>query len=288
LGDFPIAQPSNFEISESPRRKVSMKTNRLAVFTLSLAALLCVAAVSRAQSPFDGTWKTDLSQTKFSPKPLAFYISQGWYHCVTCNPTFDVAADGQDHAVTGQSYDTISVMIVDPHTISIATKKGGQADYEQTRTVSADGKTLTVNSTGHPVNGGAPTNFVSTAKRSGVAPAGAHATSGQWVIQKETGSDNGLLTTYKTNGDQFTMTSPTGETYTAKFDGADYPATGAHSYNAVSLKKINANTIEETDKRDGQVVGVYTMTVSANGKTMTVVDTNKATGRTSTFVAKKQ
>jgi hypothetical protein len=265
-----------------------MKTNRLAVFTLSLAALLCVAAVSRAQSPFDGTWKTDLSQTKFSPKPLAFYTSQGWYHCVTCNPSFDVAADGQDHAVTGQSYDTISVTIVDPHTISIATKKGGQADYEQTRTVSADGKTLTVNSTGHPVNGGAPTNFVSTAKRSGVAPAGAHATSGQWVIQKETGSDNGLLTTYKTNGDQFTMTSPTGETYTAKFDGADYPATGAHSYNAVSLKKINANTIEETDKRDGQVVGVYTMTVSANGKTMTVVDTNKATGRTSTFVAKKQ
>jgi hypothetical protein len=65
---------------------------------------LCAATAAKAQSPFDGTWKTDLSQTKFSPKPLAFYISQGWYHCVTCNPTFDVAADGQDHAVTGQAY----------------------------------------------------------------------------------------------------------------------------------------------------------------------------------------
>jgi hypothetical protein len=88
------------------------------------------------------------------------------------------------------------------------------------------------------------------------------------------------------NGDQFTMTSPTGETYTAKFDGADYPVTGAHSYNGVSLKKINANTIEETDKRDGKVVDVSTMTV--NGKMMTVVDNDKATGRTSTYVAKKQ
>ena len=254
---------------------------------LTLVAL-CVAAAAQAQSPFDGTWKTDLSQTKFSPKPLAFYISQGWYHCVTCNPTFDVAADGQDHAVTGQSYDTISVTIVDPHSISIATKKGGQADYEQTRTVSADGKTLTVKSTGHPVNGSASISFEASAKRSGVAPAGVHATSGQWIIQKQTGSDNALLTTYKTNGDQFTMTSPTGETYTAKFDGADYPATGTHYYNAVSLKKINANTIEETDKRDGKVVDISTMTVSANGKMMTVVDNDKVTGRTSTFVAKKQ
>ncbi len=266
-----------------------MKKMKQYVYCALLALVaLCAATVAKAQSPFDGTWKTDLSQTKFSPKPLAFYISQGWYHCVTCNPTFDVAADGQDHAVTGQSYDTISVTIVDPHTIAIVTKKGGQADYEQTRTVSADGKTLTVKSTGHPANGGAPTDFETIAKRSGMAPAGVHATSGQWIIQKQTGSDNGLLTTYKMNGDQFTMTSPTGETYTAKFDGADYPATGSHFYNAVSLKKINANTIEETDKRDGKVVDVSTMTVSANGKMMTVVDNDKVTGRTSTFVAKKQ
>jgi hypothetical protein len=249
---------------------------------------LCAATTAKAQSPFDGTWKTDLAQTKFSPKPLAFYISQGWYHCVTCNPTFDVAADGQEHAVTGQSYDTISVTIVDPHTISVMTKKGGQPDYEQTRTVSADGKTLTVKSTGHPVNGGAPTTFAATAKRSGMAPSGAHATSGQWVVQAETGSDNGLLTTYKMNGDQFTMTSPTGETYTAKFDGADYPATGAHTYDAVSLKKINANTVQETDTRDGKVVDASTMTISANGKTMTVVDHDMTTNRTSTYIAKKQ
>lgn len=138
------------------------------------------------------------------------------------------------------------------------------------------------------MNGSATISFEATAKRSGAAPAGVHATSGQWIIQKQSGSDNALLTTYKTNGDQFTMTSPTGESYAAKFDGTDYPATGTHYYNAVSLKKINANTIEETDKRDGKVVDVSTMTVAANGKTMTVVDNDKVTGRTSTFVAKKQ
>ena len=96
------------------------------------------------------------------------------------------------------------------------------------------------------------------------------------------------VTTFKTNGDELTMTSPTGETYTAKFDGNDYPYRGAHSYDAVTLKKINDHTIEEIDKRAGAVIDDSTMTVSANGKTMTVVDTSQPSGRVSTFVATKQ
>ena len=84
------------------------------------------------------------------------------------------------------------------------------------------------------------------------------------------------------------MTSPTGETYTAKFDGNDYPYRGAYSYDAVSLKQINAHTIEEIDKRNGNVIDDSTMTISANGKTMTVVETSKLSGRVTTFVATRQ
>ncbi len=54
-----------------------------------------------------------------------------------------------------------------------------------------------------------------------------------------------MLTTYKTNGDELTMTSPTGETYTAKLDGNDYPVKGSYGWDAVSLKQINPHTIEE-------------------------------------------
>jgi hypothetical protein len=261
-------------------------TKRYALCALFSMVTLFAAAASPAQSPFDGTWKTDLSKTKFSPKPLTFYISAGWYHCVSCSPAFDVPADGQDHAVSGQSYDTISVTIVDAHTISFVAKKGGAVDFEQTRTVSADGKTLNVKSTGHPQGGGAPTTFVTVGKRSGALPSGVHATSGDWIIQKQTGSDNALLNTYKVNGDELTMTSPTGESYTAKFDGNDYPYKGAYGFDAVSLKKLNAHSFEETDKRDGTVIDVSTVTV--NGKIMTVVDTSKQTGRVTTYVATKQ
>ena len=77
-----------------------MKAMKQYVFCALLAiAVLLAAGASQAQSPFDGTWRVDLSQTKFSPKPLSFYISQAWYHCTgSCNPSYDIAADGQDHA----------------------------------------------------------------------------------------------------------------------------------------------------------------------------------------------
>ena len=96
------------------------------------------------------------------------------------------------------------------------------------------------------------------------------------------------MTTYKSNGDDLTMSTPTGESYTAKMDGKDYPVKGTYTYNSVSLKRIDDRTIERTDKRDGKVIEVSKITVEPDGKTMTVFQTNKLTDRTSTWVAEKQ
>jgi len=263
-------------------------TSQLFVCVMLSASALCTASVCQAQSPFDGTWRIDMSQAKFSPKPIAFYVSQGWYHCESCSPVITVPADGQDHAVTGQSYDTLSVNVSDPHTLTSIAKKDGKVISEQTRTVSANGKTLTVKSTSHPMNSDKPVTSQATAKLVGIAPAGVHATSGNWQLLNVTASENNLLFTYKSTGDGLTMTDPTGDTYTAKFDGADYPVKGAYGYDAVSLKRINDHSIEETDKRGGKVIDVSTSTVSADGKSMTIVDTDKVSDRTSTFTAKKQ
>jgi len=264
------------------------KMERYFACALFLMPALWVPAQSLAQSPFDGTWHTNMAQAKLSPKPNVFYLSQGWYHCVSCNPAFDVKADGQDQPVTGQSYDTISVTETNPKSIAITTKKGGKVDFEQTRTVSADGKTLTVKTTSHPMNSDQTVTAEATATRVGIAPSGVHATSGSWKMSKVQESENGLTTTYKSTADDLTMSTPTGESYTAKFDGNDYPAKGAYTFNSVSLKRIDAHTIEETDKRGGTVVEVSKMTVSPDGKKMTVVATNKLTDRTSTLIAEKK
>lgn len=264
------------------------KVERSIFCSTFLVLALLVPAFSLAQSPFDGTWRVNMNESKLSPKPIGFYLSEGWYHCTSCNPQLDVQADGQDHAVTGEPYDTLSVKEVDSKSIALTTKKGGAIDSEQTRTVSANGKLLTVSITAHPKDGGAPVVTEVTATRVGIAPSGVQATSGNWKIEKVKQSDNGLTTTYKSSGDELTMTTPTGESYTAKLDGTDAPVKGAYGFDTVSLKKIDARTIEETDKRDGKVVDVAKMTVSPDGKKMTIVDTSKVTDRTSTYVALKQ
>lgn len=58
--------------------------------------------------------------------------------------------------------------------------------------------------------------------------------------------------------------------YTASYDGKDYPITGLPTVDVVSLKRIDANTSERTDKKAGKLVQTYHRQVAADGKTMTV------------------
>ncbi len=265
------------------------KIGRFAAYALFLMPVLWPPASSFAQSPFDGTWREDMDQYKPPAKPYVFSLNNGMYSCSSCSPKIEVKPDGQDQSVTGQSYDTISVREVDPKSIAVTTKKDGKTISDQTRTVSDDGNTLTLKSTFHPENSDEAVTTEVTFTRVGRAPAGgANRTSGSWRANKVKESENGHTTTYKSNGDKFSMSTATGESYTAKLDGNNYPVKGAYGNNSVSLKRINERTIEETDKRDGKVIGVAKMTVAPDGKKMTTIYTNKLTGTTSTSVAEKQ
>jgi hypothetical protein len=62
---------------------------------------------------------------------------------------------------------------------------------------------------------------------------------------------------------------PTHAQYSAKFDGKDYPATGIPNTDAVSVKRIDANTVESVQKKDGKVMMTVTTKVFKDGKTRT-------------------
>jgi hypothetical protein len=63
----------------------------------------------------------------------------------------------------------------------------------------------------------------------------------------------------------------TTSTYTANFDGKDYPLSGSLvGADKVSLKRVDARTTERTDKKDGKAVMTLKRVVSQDGKTMTV------------------
>jgi len=66
---------------------------------------------------------------------------------------------------------------------------------------------------------------------------------------------------------------PTMTAYTANYDGKDYPVTGNPAWDMVSLKRVNANTVQFTRKRAGKVVQTATSVVSKDGKTRTITAT---------------
>ena len=258
-------------------------------FFLGLAVLLMPMLVM-AQSALDGTWKVDMNKVDFPKEPDVFLLQNGMYECKTCVPPYKIKADGSDQAITGHPYyDSVAIKVVNDHEIEETDKKGGKVVATSTTSVSSDGNTMTFAFSDSSNTNGAPVTGKGEATRVGKAPAGSNAISGSWRTTKmESLSDNAITWTYKVSADELTMTNPTGQSYTAKLNGADAPMKGDPGVSSVSVKMIGKDTLEETDKRDGKVIGVMKLTVAADGKTAKATYDDKLQKRTMEYMATKQ
>jgi hypothetical protein len=253
---------------------------------LAPAALWMLPMLATAQSAFDGTWKIDMDAADFSRKSRVYLLQDGIYECKTCAPPYKVKADGTDQPVAGHPYvDTVAIKVLNDHAIAETDKKAGKTVATSTTTLSPEGDTLTTTFTdGSNTNGGPPVTGTAEAARVAKGPAGSSAISGAWRTTKVEGlSDNATLWTYKVAGDEITMTNPTGQSYTAKLDGADAPLKGDPGITSVSLRMKGKDTLEETDKRDGKVIGIFKMTVAADGKTAKATYEDKLHNRTDNY-----
>jgi hypothetical protein len=241
-------------------------------------AMLAAPVVLIGQRNFDGTWKVDFNAAM--PKKVnVWLLRSGIYKCSSCNPTVDVKADGKDQPVKGQPYDTISVKIVDSRTVEEIEKKNGSVVSDEKFTVSPDGKMVT-DEFG---------NWKLIMSRVEKAPTGAHELSGSWQpLKMESISDRELLVTYKLEGESFSMSRPTGQSYVAKLNEADALYKGDSDTNGVALKRIDTNTIEETAKLNGKAVSITRLTVVPDGKSMTVSVKDLQDGSTNQFTMRKQ
>ncbi|MEA3150117.1 MAG: hypothetical protein QOD56_1056 [Gammaproteobacteria bacterium] len=57
---------------------------------------------------------------------------------------------------------------------------------------------------------------------------------------------------------------------TFKYDNKAYPISGSPDYDAISLQRVNDNTVKSTMMKTGKKVGSTTRTVSAHGKVLTL------------------
>jgi hypothetical protein len=258
-------------------------------FLFASLIMFLIPSISSAQSSLDGNWKFDLNKIKMPEKPDVYLLQDGMYHCKTCVPVVDVKADGQDQKVSGHPYyDTVAVRVVDDRTVEVTDKKDGKTVATVKTVVSADGKTATVEFSDSTAST-EPVTGKGDAVRVAKGPSGAHALSGSWRYTKtENVSDNGTNVTFKTDADTLNMTAPTGQSYTAKLDGSDAPYKGDPGITSVSVKRISKNVFEETDKRNGKVISVARMTVSPDGKSLTMDISDKEHGTTMQLIADKQ
>jgi len=212
---------------------------------------------------------------------------RGVYQCKSCVPPVSVKADGTDQRVTGHDYyDSIAIKIANATTVKTTRKKAGKVIAEDSNTVSGDGKNLTQKFTDY--TGAKPASATAIYARLSAGPAGSHVISGTWELAKSDDWSDSLVTVkYSTTADGLQM-QYNGQQYDANFDGKEYPVKNDPGKTTVSLKRLDAHTIEETDRRAGEVKDVTRISVAADGKTMTVEDDSPTYGTKVSYTMLKQ
>jgi hypothetical protein len=204
------------------------------------------------------------------PIAVARHRPVGVYECRSCSPPYKIKVDGHDQTIEANpNYDTLSLTTVDDRTVTKIAKKGGKVDLEAKILVSADGATKTEVQTLYDM-APRPIEFTTHSTRVSAGPNGFHAVSGEWRVTDGDLTNHAEDTIFQVRENTLSMSDRMGRSFSAKLDGTDATYNGSDEFTSVSLKLIDKNTIEESDKKDGKVVKVSVWSVGADGKTMHV------------------
>lgn len=248
----------------------------------SIALLLVVLfpSASWSQSLFDGTWiiDTDRNRDYAAEKPIALSLADGIFR----DGNRVLKADGKDQKVPVTGYwDTVSVRIVDEHIVEVTSKKAGKPMYKETDTVSPDRNILT--QVVKDMTEAEAVTLESVFRRTAPPPPGAHAVSGSWQIFKQSRSANSTIITYRCTPQGFSAETPLGEKFDAKFDGKFYLIEDDPAHTMVAVKRIDSNTVEMTNQRDGKIVFVVRLEVSPDGTAIHARSESKEDGSVKTW-----
>ena len=139
-------------------------------FRLSIAAPLLAVALSATQAAPPapsalGTWKLNVAKSSFNPGPgwrrqmRTYRLEPGGGVLVTwtgvgghgepMHVSFISRLDGKDYPMTGSAdYDTLNAVPLDAFTVKSVEKRGGKVAGIAVRTLSADGKVMTITDEG--------------------------------------------------------------------------------------------------------------------------------------------
>ena len=144
--------------------KPSVAGSVLVVGALALVVTGSTRVVNAQGDPAAGTWKLNVAKSKYDPGPapksatVTIVSTADSLHVTSKGidaegkPTsieYTATADGKDAAVKGSpAFDMTSMKRVDPSTTVQTRKKAGKVVQTAKRVISADGKTMTITTTG--------------------------------------------------------------------------------------------------------------------------------------------
>lgn len=183
-----------------------------------------------------------------------------------------IVADGTDQP--GLFGSTVAIVVQDAHNWKVVRKTNGKTDIVGIWQLSADGKTLTDNFTGYHDNGTTTNLHYIYQRIAGPAADGKMSGFvGTWESTSEDVNSSYEIEIQPFQGDGLSFTNIGAQvTQSLKFDGKDYPGSGANvpAGYASSGHRINDRTVERVDKVNGKIFYTQQIEVSADGKSITM------------------
>ena len=235
-------------------------------FSLVLACLL-TGTLWAADDPFSGKWKLNMEKSKFTGEQTKIEdLSGNKYKWTSGNTSDTITADGTDQPVHFGR--TLSLAPEGANNWRMVIKKDGKLLSSMTHTLSEGGKTQTIKGTETKPDG-TTSEFNVVEKRVG----GGSGLAGTWESTdfKFTSADEWDIEAY--DGDGLTFNTPAyQDVLSMKFDGKDYEEKGptVAPGSTSSGKRVNAHTLDVTDKVKGEVMDHTKFEVSQDGKTLTL------------------
>lgn len=223
--------------------------------------------------PFTGKWKMDPAKSttvdemkvdSAGGNKYALDLGAGMIETIT--------VDGTDQP--GLYGTTLAITVEAPNQWKVVRKKDGTMELTGNWTLSADGGTLTDDYSEFDPKGAVTTHLLYKYQRTG----GGSGFAGDWVSTSQpTDSVEVEIVAWEADGLSLTRRQVTRH---VKFDGKDYAAEGANlpAGFGTSRRRVDAHTVELMDKIGDKAVDTQKMTVSEDGKTLTV--TYQPAGRT--------
>jgi hypothetical protein len=242
---------------------------------LLLVSHLAAGAVWAANATFVGEWKLNPSKTKLTDQMKVESVAGDKYAFDFGSGSAEtIVPDGTDQP--GLAGTTLSVTIEGPDSWKVVRKQEGRILLTAYWKLSRDGNTLADDYTQFGPNGSS-TNvkyvYNRTAGKSGFA--------GTWESTSETLNSSYVIKVQPYEGDGLSFIySSQGVTRNLKFDGKDYPQLGANALpgSTTSARRVNEHTLEMTGKINDKVSSTQEITLSSDGKTLTM--TVRAAGQT--------